>query len=1321
MLNGKKHGVFKRINEVDLDDTEACSEKVTKECGFAGVQSEERAGFISRALFCWITPLVRLGYKETLNFSHVGKLRVEETPAVNVATFEEYWRREKKQKRVSPFRLFVSAFGGPMYIAALVKVTADLCGFVSPLMLRRLLVFVRTVQDGTATDLYEGYYMVLLMFLASFLQPIFLHSHHIFAIRAGIRARNAVMTTVYKKSLRLSSSSLSQLTVGKITNLQANDSDKIMTLYWFFHYIWAGPLQMLITLYFLYQELGVAAITGFAVMLLVLPLQTKLQTVFTRLSREAMKYTDQRVKHIYEVIQGIRTIKFFTWEENMTNKILYARNEELKLKQRFALINAVNASCVDTIPIIVTIVAFAVYSVLNDEPLTTETVFSALTLFNILQIPLLLIPTVVNNIASASTAVTRLLALLNEPDIESIQTAHEPAVTAANRKEPYLPVQSDGPVINISNGSFSWDPKPEPDSFMLRDIHVAFPRGTLTTVIGSVGSGKSSLLAAILNEMHKRAGTVEVSGNIAYCAQSPFIMNATIKDNITFGQPFDKSRYEEVLTCSSLIHDLSLLAAGDSTEIGERGINLSGGQQARLSVARAAYSNADVILLDDVLSAVDPHVSSHIFKHLIRGLLKSKTVIFVSHQLHFLPRSDYIVVMKRGVIVQQGTFEEVKRSGSEFTDYLQQLNEEVKHESRDSSPLSRHRSGSTNREVTADMFEEIDELSSDSTTDPESSVAAAVEADVKDESSQGELIEEEERDTGAVSWKVYRAYFQSIPIGLTLIIAVTLIMSTVLRILTSWALAVWSNQGDSSYFKLYFILSFATIFAICLNQICWAVAGIVAGRFIHESMINRIMFAPTSFFDKTPTGRIVNRFTNDTDMVDSKLPVSLQSFFKVFFIVCATLLVQTAVLVWLLLLCAAVAVTFYILQSLFRSTARELRRLENLSKSPALAQLSESLSGLATIRAYRMQNRLLDSYMNKLELNACVFWASCNVNRWLGVRLEILGSVFIFVSALTSVVFCEYLDIGIIGLTLSFAIGMTGQLNWCVRFSTDSELQLTSMERMNYYCNIESEAPYVIQDRRPPSDWPQTGKIVIQDLTLRYRSNLPPVLKGLTVTLEGREKVGICGRTGAGKSSLMLAVFRIVEPLSGSIRIDGLDICSMGLKDLRSHLTIIPQDPLLFEGSLRYNLDPFSELDDATLWAALSSVSLTDLIQGLNQGLDSTVSARGENFSVGQRQLICMARAVLRRSKILILDEATASVDQFTDELLQRMMRKVFVDCTVLTIAHRISTILDSDKILVLQDGRLLEFDSPATLLQNRNGALTAMVKESEQQHSGSK
>uniref|UniRef100_A0A8C1NZH6 ATP-binding cassette, sub-family C (CFTR/MRP), member 12 n=1 Tax=Cyprinus carpio TaxID=7962 RepID=A0A8C1NZH6_CYPCA len=963
--------------------------------------------------------------------------------------------------------------------------------------------------------------------------------------------------------------------------------------------------------------------------------------------RQAVSVTDRRVRTMNEVLTCIKLIKMYAWEESFEKTVSDIRKTEKLLLQKAGYVQSLNSSFTTIVPTLATILTFIVHTSLK-LPLLPSTVsaYTIIAVFNCMRMSMGLLPFSVKAVAEGKVALTRL-------------------------------------KVGLFNVSLIY-PKIIISPFLLG-------------VCGNVGSGKTSLISSILEQMHLLSGSVSANGTLAYVSQQAWIFHGTVKDNILMGEPFDQTRYARVIYACSLKPDLAILPYGDQTEIGERGINLSGGQKQRVSLARAVYSNRDIFLLDDPLSAVDAHVGKHIFEECIKKELKGKSVILVTHQLQYLEFCDQVLLLDNGEIKEAGTHSELMKSKARYAHLINNFQLE--------------QSNVTTLTYSSQFFDSH-----------KRSVCVTGKKD--------QLVTREVSLEGSVTWRTYHEYCKAaggyILLFIVILFFILLVGSTVF---SSWWLSFWLEQGsgnsssnssssgnisenpDLPFYQMIYGIIIVVMVLLCIAKgYTFTKVTLRASSKLHDTMFKRILGSPMSFFDTTPTGRLVNRFSKDQDEVDAVLPFNMENFLQFCLIVTFTILTICVVFPYLLIAVGVLAIIFATILYI-----RQMKRMENVSRSPWISLTTSTIQGLSTIHAYDKRKQYIehDTNSNHFMLFNCG-------TRWLSFWLDFLSATVTLIVALFVVLSSnETISPSQKGLALSYTIQLTGILQFVVRLSTEVEAKFTSVERLlEYITNCVSEGPRSVKDANTSSGWPQEGTITFQKYSMRYRDNTPIVLNNLHINIKPGEKVGIVGRTGSGKSSLGVALFRLAEPAEGTIFIDDVDICKLGLRDLRSRLSVIPQDPVLFIGTVRYNLDPFNNYKDEELWLALEKTFMKDTIAKLPEKLHSPVVENGENFSVGERQLMCMARALLRNSKIILLDEATASIDSETDSMIQHTIRDGFQHCTMLTIAHRINTVLESDRILVMDQGKVVEFDPPQDLIQRPNSLFASLLAAANQVNS---
>ncbi|XP_047331263.1 ABC transporter C family member 12-like [Impatiens glandulifera] len=1245
---------------------------------------ERHVNIFSRIFFGWMTTLMKQGYKKPLRENDVWKLDVWDQTETLFARFHHCWCEELKKPKPRLLRALHCSLGGRFWLGGLFKIGSDLAQLMGPVLLNHLL---KSMEKGDPT--WVGYAYAFTMFINVSFGVLCEGQYFQNVWRVGFRIRSILVAAIFRKTLRLTHESRKNFSTGKTMNLMTTDANALQQVCQQLHNIWSSPFRITMAMILLYQQLGAASLFGCLILVMMFPLQTFIISKTRKLTKEGLQRTDKRVNLMSEILASMDTVKCYAWEKSFQSKVRCLRDDELSWFQKAQILAACNNFILNSIPVFVTVVSFGMFTVLGGD-LTPSKAFTSLSLFQVLRFPLNMLPNLITQIVNSQVSLQRLEELL----------LSEERVLLRNP-----PPEPDFPAISIKNGYFSWDSKKVNPT--LSDINLDIPVGSLVAIVGGTGEGKSSLISAILGEIPSvEDANVVIRGSVAYVPQISWIFNATVRDNILFGSDFDTSRYWKTIDVTALQHDLDLLPGRDLTEIGERGVNISGGQKQRVSMARAVYSNADVYIFDDPLSALDAHVGQQVFIKCIQEGLQGKTRVLVTNQLHFLPRVDKIILVSEGMIKEEGTFEELSRTGTLFKKLMANAGKMEEHVNSGEDYLSLEHKPVTS--IANGM---------------ENGFPQSMASTNRRKEAKSVLIKQEERETGVVSFKVLTRYKGALggswPV---MILLICYIMTEVLRILSSTWLSVWTKQSSSSskgpgfYILIYAILSFGQVLVTLANSFWLIKSSLHAARRLHDSMLESILRAPMVFFHTNPIGRVINRFARDTGDIDRDVASFISSFMDKFCQLLSTFVLIAIVSTISLWAIMPLLILFHAAYLYYQTTSREVKRLDAITRSPVYAQFGEALNGLSTIRAYKAYDRMARISGISMDNNIRFTLANTSSNRWLNTRLESLGGVMIWLIATFAVMQNGSTDnqlafASTMGLLLTYTLNITNLLSNVLRQASRAENSLNAVERAGTYIDLRPEAPAIIETNRPPLGWPSQGSITFEDVHLRYRPSLPPVLHGLTFHIKPNKKVGIVGRTGAGKSSMLNALFRIVEMERGKIVIDGCDISKIGLTDLRSVLSIIPQTPVLFSGTVRFNLDPFCEHNDVDLWEALERAHLKDVITKNAFGLDTEVLEGGENFSVGQRQLLSLARALLRRSKILVLDEATAAVDVGTDSLIQSTIREEFKSCTMLIIAHRLNTIIDSDWILVLESGKVLEYDTPKNLLSNEGSGFSKMVQ----------
>nr|XP_015218554.1 PREDICTED: multidrug resistance-associated protein 7 [Lepisosteus oculatus]XP_015218555.1 PREDICTED: multidrug resistance-associated protein 7 [Lepisosteus oculatus]XP_015218556.1 PREDICTED: multidrug resistance-associated protein 7 [Lepisosteus oculatus]XP_015218557.1 PREDICTED: multidrug resistance-associated protein 7 [Lepisosteus oculatus]XP_015218558.1 PREDICTED: multidrug resistance-associated protein 7 [Lepisosteus oculatus]XP_015218559.1 PREDICTED: multidrug resistance-associated pr len=1314
------------------------------------IVGEDGSGCISRLFYFWLNPLMQRGRRRELESysdlyllprglrtsavrEHFERCWEECRPAAQAAGPRELGRSAQKgaagwpeppeapggeggplsppTPEVRLLRVLHAAFGTRYYLLGALKLAGNMLGFAGPLLLNSLVSFM----EAGAAPLSRGVWCALGLFASTFLAAVLRNVFTFEVSKISLAARSAIISAIYRKALCVSGTTLARFTLGEVVNFMSTDTDRLVNFFGSFHEVWSLPVQFAITLYLLDQQVGVAFLGGLALALLLVPLNKVIASRIMENNKSMLKHKDSRVKLMTEVLSGMRVIKFYTWEKHFAEKIAGCRKQELAHLKTIKYLDAVCVYTWAALPVVISIITFITYVLLGHE-LTAAKVFTALALVGMLIMPLNNFPWVLNGTIEAKVSLDRIQRFLelSDQDLDAYYSSEVP-------EDPQTAIQ-------LKHGAFSWqgpasrDP-PAGGSLQLHSLDLTVRQGALVAVVGKVGCGKSSLLAAITGELNRCGGLLYVQGRelgFGLAAQEPWIQHASVRDNILFGKEHSARLYRAVLEACALPDDLSILPSGDLTEVGENGVTLSGGQKARLALARAVYMEKDIYLLDDPLAAVDADVASHLLEKCILGILKHKTRILCTHRTEFLDKADVVVLMDEGKIVKTGTPEEILP-----------LVEAV----------PKTRKNDDNRKE------------KDGAGDEQRGLQPADQAPV-----EASLLGEEQKQSGVVSLRVYRAYWLAVGSCLALSILLSLLLMQASKNVSEWWLSNWVShlkktdnvslaEGDPSLLHLsprlllfslggllspvplmgsapspnsssdlkYYLTVYGSIAAgnsvfTAIRAFLFAYGAVRAATAVHDRLLDRVLKATVTFFDTTPLGRIVNRFSSDLYSVDDTLPFILNILLANAFGLLGMLVVMSYGLPWILLVLLPLAGLYYLIQRYYRHSSRELKRLYSLTLSPIYTHFSETLTGLSTIRASRAAPRFEKENESRLERNQRCLFASNAAMQWLDIRLQMIGVAVVTGIAVIAVIQHQKksVDPGLVGLSLSYALSITSLLSGLIFSFTQTETQMVSVERTEEYSTDTPIEPQGGCVEVPPS-WPHRGQIEFQEAVLAYRAGLPNALDGVSVVIRPGEKVGIVGRTGSGKSTMFLALFRMVELSGGQILVDGVDTRLLGLTDLRSQLAVIPQDPFLFSGTVRENLDPRGRQPDAALLEVLEECHLTEAVARMG-GLAAEVGEKGKSLSLGQRQLLCLARALLTQAKILCIDEATASVDQKTDRLLQQTIREKFREKTVLTIAHRINTIMDSDKVLVMHAGKVAEFESPSILCQREDSIFYRLV-----------
>eukprot|EP00058_Branchiostoma_floridae_P007796 XP_002593284.1 hypothetical protein BRAFLDRAFT_123638 [Branchiostoma floridae] len=1278
----------------------------------------DQSGLFSNIYSGWMNSIVWKATKGKVEEPDIYDLAPNDSSDSAGQRLWRLWQEEVQSKgieKASYYRVMLRAIKTRWIVASLVLFCSLACSFISAsVIIKELLAYAET----TNPNINVGIALVCGMLCTEMIRVLAISFMFVLNYRTGVRLMGGSLSLVFKKILRLRS--LKDKSVGELVNLLSNDGMRLFEFVAFGNFIVNTPLLFIPGIIYTCIILGPWALLGVLTFIVFLPLQ------------------------------------------------------ERKMLETAGFVQAMSFAVTPAVPVIAAVLSFIGHTLSGNNLTPAQSVL----IMEELE-PYKDKPSDRSN-AIEITAATFGWDALDRKGEEKTEKGKDSGKMQnggppGGRGPPGKNGKKGKKGKKGKDGDKEEEEEEEKDKTIptIFDIDLTLPKGSLLGVCGGVGSGKSSLISGILAQMRLLKGKVATDGNYAYVAQQAWILNSSVRDNILFGQPFDKEKYDRVCYACSLLPDFQQLPDGDQTEIGERGVNISGGQKQRVSLARALYADRDIYLLDDPLSAVDAHVGKHIFNNYVKKELKDKTVLFVTHQLQYLSDCDEIIVFNDGRITEKGKHRQLMNLNGEYANLILNFHEDEEDEEdadliveqedvviETESPLQRNPSVQRSlrrrdsKRASQRSFQRQDSVrgsmnlkrsySIRSVHSTASETAGHIEEPLEredlDPESEGKkedgdpqkLVTEEEKYKGTVAGATYWSYVKAgggvIVCTLTMLL---FILNTASMVFSNWWLTYWLNQGsgvplnqsDPSTFNLtenprlnfYILIYGMTVVAMLVIAVikgyCYVKVTLGASSSMHDSVFASIFRCPMKFFDVTPTGRILNRFSRDLDEIDVRLPLTMQLFLDNVWVVFASILNVCIVFPWFLVALGPLGILFALVLVFFRHIIRELKRFDNVRRSPWFSHVTASIQGLSTIHAYEKNDNVMDKFATLLDKQNAAFLMYHYSTRWLAVRLDSVALSINVLAALMVVVFQGTIPASWAGLALSYAIQTSGLLQLCVRMASETESRFTCVERITHYAdNLEQEAPEQIKGSDPAESWPDQGVLQFNRYQMRYRESLPLVLKDIQCNIRPRESVGIVGRTGSGKSSLGVALFRLVEPTGGSILIDGVDTSKIGLQSLRSKLSIIPQDPVLFVGTIRYNLDPFNQYKDPELWRALERTYMKDAISNLEKQLEAPVVENGENFSVGERQLICMARALLRNSKIILLDEATAAIDSETDSLIQKTIHEAFTDCTMLTIAHRLNTVLNSDRIMVMEDGKLVEFDTPAALMSDPNSRFSAMM-----------
>lgn len=1260
------------------------------------------ASLLNRAFWIWLNPVLSKGASTTLQIEDIPELSPEDRADRLYTLLTSNWPGDQSKHPTT--MAIIKSFKGQFAFIAMLAFCRAISMYVGPALIQSFSSFL----ESSPRYYSEGYLLVAILLVAKFVEVLTTHHYQFLSGKLGMTIRSSLITSIYRKGLKLSNSSRQSHGTGQIVNYMSVDVQQINDSIVQLNNTWMLPLQVVIALLILYQAIGVATFAGLVTMILFAAVITQNSRVLKKSSMEVMMKKDVRMKLTTEVLNYMKIIKLQAWEDYFQKKVEDGRSEEYKSLTKFQSALAFNIFVVNVSTSVVAVISFWV-CLLVDSNFTAAKAFTVISTFNILSEPIRTFPQAVITLSQAFVSLKRLDKYFLSGELAGY----------VRRDNPSVPSHS----VIVENGEFTWDE--EQPSPILKDINIKLQQGQLVAIVGTVGAGKSSLLAALLGEMPKLRGNVEVYGTTAYVPQTAWIQSGTVQENILFGLPLDRAKYHRTVKVCALEQDFAMFEFGDQTEIGERGINLSGGQKQRIQLARAVYQDSDVYLLDDVFSAVDAHTGSALFKDCLLDALRKKTRVLVTHQVEFLHKVDLILVVQDGVIEQSGTYTDLLKAGAEFGALVAAHKKAIGEVEEPQQKVVQNEEFSIGSpaNLAVDKYDEsvklMRRLSSTSRSQERiaksKSSGSFSKANGKEE--VGKLVEAEARETGRVGWNVYWTYLTSAYGAwfIFLVMAVQVIAQAFTICADFWLSHETSLVSFNGVLLIgvYALLSVGAWVFTFVRQVFLALFSLKATQSFYLKMLRSIFRAPMSFFDTTPTGRILTRSSTDQATLDTMLPLSVILGLMLYFSTVGVIIV-TCIVTWpIIFLILPLVWVYFRYQTFYLRSSRELARLDSVTKAPIIHHFTETIAGFMVIRGFRKEGQFIQMNLDRVNNNLKMDFHSTAANDWLGCRLELIGAIVLCGAALMLVLLpSSFITPSSAALSLSYGLSLNSVLAASVFFSCMVENKMVAVERIGQYIRLPSEAALTIEGSVPYPDWPRYGNISIKHLKARYQPTMPLVLQGISLEIIGGQKVGVVGRTGSGKSTLIQVLFRIVEPAGGLILFDNVDISTVGLHDLRSKLGIIPQDPVLFQGTIRTNMDPLMAHTDEEIWEGLRKCQLAEIVQARPDKLDAIVVDNGENWSVGQRQLLCLGRALLKKSHILFLDEATASVDSQTDAVLQTVIREEFLHSTVISIAHRIPTVMDCDMVMVLEAGLLKEYDNPARLRENSSTLFAALVNE---------
>ncbi|XP_076853428.1 ATP-binding cassette sub-family C member 8 [Brachyhypopomus gauderio] len=1311
---------------------------------------------LSKSTYWWMNTFITAAHTRPIDLKTIGKLPIAVRALTNYQKLCKAFDAQKESGALPPsgsqwvWRALRQAFSRPLLLSITFRVVADLLGFAGPLCISGIVHHVsrdnRTITPpvkllgvhfiSSQAFLANAYVLAVLLFLSLLLQRTFLQASYYVAMETGIKLRGAIQCKIYNKIMHLCTANMSMgnLTAAQICSLVAMDTDQLMWFCFLCPNLWAMPVQITIGVILLYYLLGFSALIGALIITVLAPLQYLVATQLSWAQKSTLEYSSQRLKKTNELLRGIKLVKLYAWEHIFRSSVEETRRKELSSLRSFALYTSLSIFMNAAIPIAAVLATFVAHVHVPGSAhaeMSPATAFASLSLFHILVTPLFLLSSVLHSTVKALVSAQKLSEFFSSAEIEidpepKTPPPLKPTKNGSIKSVYMLQLQASRLVKrkDKANGNSALQDQNLTSSGATEEENICMKPHAKIYLPHRLPDPDDELDdRLIVNHVKKTKPAESIRGSVAYASQRPWLLNASVEDNILFSMAPNLRRYKDVIEACQLQPDIDTLPQGDQTVVGERGIILSGGQRQRISVARALYQKAEVVFLDDPFSALDIHLSDHLMKEGILKFLRQerRTVVLVTNKLQYLPHADWIIAMRDGTVQTQGTLKNIQCAEPELFNHWKTL---MNRQNKENAVELRRKS------FRKTLMSSTDTLGTED--GDEASPVTVWGSKDGSMSTDDESLATASRRRASIPWSSLGTYLRASGLLLPpLLLSSQLAKHSLMLAIDSW-LAHWTSQaigarGGSNcteeqehpfshlpYLGVFCILCCLGIVLCLVTSLVVEWIGLRAAKELHCSLLRIIVLAPMRLFDTTPLGSILNRFSADTNTVDQHIPVTVECLSRSTLLCVSAVAVISFVTPVFLVALLPLAITCYFVQKYFRVASRDLQQLEDSTQIPLLSHYTETVEGLSTIRAYRHEQRFKKKLLDYADANNIASLFLTAANRWLEVRMEYIGAFVVLIAAVASITSALYseLSAGLVGLVLTYALMVSNYLNWMVRNLADMEVQLSCVKRISSLLNTQPESYNgELTPAQLPPGWPKHGEIQIQNLSVRYDSSLRPVLKRINAHIKPGQKVGVCGRTGSGKSSFSLALFRMVDTFEGQIVIDGIDIAKLPLQTLRSKFSIILQDPILFSGTIRFNLDPERKATDRTLWEALDIAQLKAVVKALPGGLDAMVTEGGENFSQGQRQLFCLARAFVRKSSILIMDEATASIDMATESILQKVVMTAFADHTVVNIAHRVHTILRSDIIIVMKHGAVVESARPDVLLEQKDSVFASFVR----------